>query len=307
MAELQNEFSWSQTRGEKLRTCARAYYWQYYGKWNGWRGDAPDEARRAYRLSKMSNLDLFAGSVVHEVAENVLRSARGGREPIPEEEAREDARRRLNEGWKQSRERRYLADPKAALNLFEHYYQMPIGTADVDRIREKVFRCVENLYRSEALSFLRAIPEKDWLAVEALGHFHVDGVKIYAKPDVAVRDAKSGTIFLFDWKTGKESASNDVQLAGYALYAVEEFEAEPGNIETVLVYLREGTVKSSTPDAALLDGARETIRASIADMRALLADGARNIARKEDFAMTPDRRTCRSCFFRELCFPDGLK
>lgn len=306
MAELVNEFSWSQTRAEKLKSCPRAYFWQYYGKWNGWRADAPEEARRAYRLSKMSNLDLFAGSVVHEVAENVLRSARAGRE-IPVEEAREDARRRLNEGWRQSRERRYLADPKSAVNLFEHYYQMPLGAADVDRIRDKVFRCVENLYRSEALSFLRAIPEKDWLAVEALGHFHVDGVRIYAKPDVAVRDAKSGVFFLFDWKTGKESAANDVQLAGYALYAVESWKAPPGSIETVLVYLKEGTVKSTTPDDALLAGARETIRASIGEMRALLADAARNVARKEDFPMTSDRRTCRSCFFRELCFPDGLK
>lgn len=306
MAELVNEFSWSQTRAEKLKSCPRAYFWQYYGKWNGWRSDAPEEARLAYRLSKMSNLDLFAGSVVHEVAENVLRSARAGRE-IPVEEAREDARRRLNEGWKQSRERRYLADPKSAVNLFEHYYQMPLVAADVDRIRGKVFRCVENLYRSEALSFLRAIPEKDWLAVEALGHFHVDGVKVYAKPDVAVRDAKSGVFFLFDWKTGKESAANDVQLAGYALYAVESWMAPPGSIETVLVYLKEGTVKSTTPDDALLAGARETIRASIGEMRALLADAARNVARKEDFPMTSDRRTCRSCFFRELCFPDGLK
>ena len=83
--------------------------------------------------------------------------------------------------------------------------------------------------------------------------------------------------------------------------------APVSELHNVIVYLKEGTVKSSTPDAALLDGARETIRASIADMRALLADSARNIARKEDFAMTPDRRACRSCFFRELCFPDGLK
>lgn len=306
MGELLNEFSWSQTRSEKLKSCPRAYYWQYYGKWNGWRSDAPEDARRAYRLSKMSNLDLFAGSVVHEVAENVLHAARSGRD-IPVDEAREDARRRLNVGWQQSRERRYLTDPKSAVNLFEHYYQTPLGPSDVDRIRDKVFRCVENLYRSEALSFLRAIPEKDWLAVESLGHFLVDGVKVYAKPDVAVRDVATGTYFLFDWKTGKESASNDVQLAGYALYAVSTWKAAPGSIETVLVYLKEGTVKSTTPDDALLGSARETIRASIADMRALLADAAKNVARKDDFPMTTDRRACRNCFFRELCFPDGLK
>ncbi len=303
MAELRNEFSWSQTRSEKLKTCPRAYYWQYYGKWNGWKGDAPAEARLAYRLSKMTNLDLFAGSVVHEVTENVLRTARDG-EPPPLEVAREDARRRLNEGWTSSRERRYLVDPKAAVNLFEHYYQAPVGPSDIERIREKVFRCVENLYSSEALSFLRKIPPRDWLAVEALGHFHLDGVKVYAKPDVAVREG--GTVFLFDWKSGKAAAQNDVQLAGYALFAIESYGAEPGSIETVLVYLKDGTVKSTTPDAALLDSARESIRESIKAMKGLLADAERNVARKEDFEMTSDRRTCRACFFRELCFPDGL-
>ena len=305
MADLVNEFSWSQTRSEKLKGCPRAYYWQYYGKWNGWRSDAPEEARRAYRLSKMTNLDLFAGSVVHEVAENVLLGARSGRETTPDA-AREDARRRLNEGWKQSRERRYLTDPKSAVNLFEHYYQAPLGSQDVDRIREKVFRCVDNFFRSEALSFLRGVTAENWLAVESLGHFHVDGVKVYAKPDVAVRDAATGTIFLFDWKTGKESASNDVQLAGYALYALETYGAKAGEVETVLVYLKEATIKSWTPDEATLAAARDAIRASVAEMRGLLADVAKNVARKEDFAMTSDRRTCRSCFFRELCFPEGL-
>ena len=73
------DFSWSQSRRSTFRECPRKYYWQYYGSHNGWLDEATDEARRAWRLKKITNLYMVLGTIVHELAaDTILRAARRG-------------------------------------------------------------------------------------------------------------------------------------------------------------------------------------------------------------------------------------
>ena len=79
MGKLINRFSWSPSRDRLYRNCARAYYFNYYGSWGGWERDAPAPARLAYRLKQMTNLPMFAGTVVHDVIKGSIARIRGGK------------------------------------------------------------------------------------------------------------------------------------------------------------------------------------------------------------------------------------
>ena len=54
-------------------------------------------------------------------------------------------------------------------------------------------------------------------------------------------------------------------------------------------------------DEASLEGCRNLMRGSIAEMRGVLADRERNLARVEDFPQIEDRDACGRCPFRRPC------
>jgi pyruvate-formate lyase-activating enzyme len=112
-------------------------------------------------------------------------------------------------------------------------------------------------------------------------------------------------VVIVDWKTGRaEGRFNDVQLAGYALSAVERgWVASPEEIETELAYLVIPRYRRRSVDAKRVEAARHFIRKSAGNMKALLLDPLANLARLEDFPMIEKPRVCRRCNFRRLCFP----
>ncbi len=72
MADFKNEFSWSASRARLFRTCPRAYYYNYYGYWDGWSYRADDKTKLIYRLKKLQSMVLWAGSTVHDILEDIL-------------------------------------------------------------------------------------------------------------------------------------------------------------------------------------------------------------------------------------------
>src|SRR5437867_1167185 len=76
MDQIQNEFSWSKSRHEKLSECPRAYYYQYYGSWGGWEAPNGSPARELYVLKKLSSRFQWAGSLVHDALRSMLTRAK---------------------------------------------------------------------------------------------------------------------------------------------------------------------------------------------------------------------------------------
>ena len=62
---MAHEFSWSVSRHDTFNSCRRKYFYSYYL--------APDDPE-IHRLKKLSALPLWAGSVVHEIIENFLKT-----------------------------------------------------------------------------------------------------------------------------------------------------------------------------------------------------------------------------------------
>jgi CRISPR/Cas system-associated exonuclease Cas4 (RecB family) len=122
--------------------------------------------------------------------------------------------------------------------------------------------------------------------------------------DLAYRRPEGGVVIV-DWKTGRaEGRFNEVQLAGYALYATQQgWVGDPEEIETELAYLAVPRHARRRVDGRTIDQARAFIGKSAARMKALLADPQANVARLVDFPMDDRPQLCRRCNFRRLCFP----
>jgi CRISPR/Cas system-associated exonuclease Cas4 (RecB family) len=283
-------FAWSISRHDSFHSCRRRYFYAYYV--------APEDPE-VKRLKRLSALPLWAGSVVHETIEEILKT----RESMPSETEQEAIVRaavhsRMLTDWRASE----AASPD--FRLFEHEYGTPVEPEDKKIVVGIVMRSLRNFFRSQVLQEAFAVGRAQWLTVEDLASFHVGDVEVLLRMDLAFRD-REGRVVIVDWKTGRnEGRFSEVQLAGYALYAAERgWVASPEELRTELAYLAVPRYVRRTVDARKLEHARRFILKSAGNMKSLLLDPLANQGRLEDFPMIDRPNRCRRCNFRKLCFP----
>ena len=283
-------FSWSASRHDTFASCRRRYYYSYY---------ASVEDEEIKRLKKLSALPLWAGSVVHDTIEWFLKK----HDEIPPREEQDALIRRvvhtgMLSDWRESE----LGSLR--FRLFEHEYEVPVEQEDKRLAVNTVMRSLRNFFRSRTLRQAMDAGRDRWLALEDLVSFHVDDVEVLLRMDLAFRD-RDGRVVIVDWKTGRrEGKFNEIQVAGYALYATEQGWVDSAEeIETELNYLVIPRATRRHVDQRKVDHARNFIRKSSRTMRELLYDPEENLARLEDFPMIDRPRYCRRCNFRKLCFP----
>ena len=290
---MAHEFSWSVSRHDTFNACRRKYFYSYYL--------APYDPE-VHRLKKLSALPLWAGSVVHETIEGFLKS----RDTLPSPEEQQAiihaaVHERLLGDWRDSE--------KASLRfrLFEHEYATPVEAEDKKIVVGTVMRSLRNFFRSPVLQEALGVGRSSWLTVEDLVSFEVGGVPVFLRMDLAFRDG-NGQVVIVDWKTGRgEGRFNEIQLAGYALYAARQgWVASAEEIQTELAYLAIPRYVRRRVDARKLDHARAFIEKSASRMKGLLVDPALNLGRLEDFAMVDRPQMCRRCNYRRLCFPPAV-
>lgn len=284
------DFSWSVSRHDSFSTCRRRYFYSYYAS----QGDA-----EIHRLKKLSALPLWAGSVVHETIEAFLKERDTAPTDIEAEAiVRAAVHGRMLSDWKDSEA------GSLRFRLFEHEYETPVEPEDKKIVVGIVMRSLRNFFKSPTFAAAVAVGRERWLTVEDLVSFEVEGVTVFLRMDLAYRDAE-GRVVIVDWKTGRgEGRFNEVQMAGYALFAAHQgWAASPGEIVTELAYLAIPRYVRRSIDASRLDEARAFIVKSAGAMKALLLDPVQNLARLEDFPMIERPYICRRCNFRRLCFP----
>jgi hypothetical protein len=291
-------FSWSVSRHDCFETCRRRYFYSYYAA-----GEDPE----IHRLKKLSALPLWAGNVVHETIETFLKE-RGTAPSEVEAEAvvKAAVHGRMLADWRDSEA------GSLRFRLFEHEYQTPVEAEDKKIVVGIVMRSLRNFFKSPTFAAALEAGRERWLTVEDLVSFDVEGVTVFLRMDLAYRDPEDRVVIV-DWKTGRgEGRFNEIQMAGYALYAARQgWAPSPEGIQTELAYLAVPRYVRRSVDAKRLDEARVFIVKSARRMKALLFDPLANVARLEDFPMIDRPRVCQRCNFRGLCFPrapsaDGL-
>jgi hypothetical protein len=282
-------FSWSASRHDTFASCRRRYYYAYY---------AAFEDEEVRRLKKLSALPLWAGSVVHDTIERFLRE----NDAAPGPEAEESLVRRAVHGtmvsdWRES-------EAGGRFRLFEHEYGVPVAQEDKRIAVNVVMRSLRAFFRSQALARVMALGRERRLALEDLVSFAVGGTEVLLRMDLAYRES-DGRVVIVDWTTGRgEGRFNEVQVAGYALYAVEQgWVSDPEEITTELDYLVVPKTVRRSVTRQKIEAARRFIERSARDMKALLVDPEANVGRLEDFPRVDRPQLCRRCNFRRLCFP----
>ncbi len=286
---MASPFSWSASRHDTFASCRRRYFYAYY---------AAIEDQEVRRLKKLSALPLWAGSVVHDAIEGFLRE----HDAVPGPEAQEAFIRQAVHGtmvsdWRES-------EAGGRFRLFEHEYGVPVAQEDKRIAVNVVMRSLRAFFRCEALARVMALGRERRLALEDLVSFPVGDTEVLLRMDLAYRES-DGRVVIVDWKTGRgEGRFNEVQVAGYALYAAEQgWVEDPGQITTELDYLVVPKVVRRSVTQQKIEAARRFIERSARDMRALLVDPEANVGRLEDFPQVDRPQLCRRCNFRRLCFP----
>jgi CRISPR/Cas system-associated exonuclease Cas4 (RecB family) len=193
---------------------------------------------------------------------------------------------------------------RKALGLVEHEYAMEIADAEWKRNWEHAERCLRAFYEAPIREEILATPPERWLPIDDMASFFFEGTKVYVAPDFAFRDAE-GRLRILDWKTGRRREKDREQVRGYALFAAHTWDAHPEEIRGELHYLAEGTVDTVDVDPRAIEAFVDRMRASIAEMKAALADPERNLAEEASFPPVSEARVCRWCNFRRLC--DGAR
>lgn len=298
VGRLQNELSWSRSRDSLFRTCGRKYWYNYYGSWNGWDWSADERTKRIYQLKKLKSRWMWAGTVVHDTVEGALLRLRDGELP-PEETAQDVALHRLRDDYRRGRTGQW--GRKGTTDLFELWYEEDLPDEEWQTIRDHVRSCLTAFYASPFPAELAALPAEAWLSVEGMESFDFEGTKVWVVPDLAYRRA-DGTVCIVDWKTGRWTDEPDpVQLTCYALYATREWGAAADAVLTIEYNLGLGQGHERRIDAARLAEVQESMRVSIAAMKAALRDPARNVADEDAFARTDNLSECVRCPYKADC------
>lgn len=301
MAELKNEFSWSKSRADTFTSCPRQYFYHYYGSWGGWDAKADPKARTLYVLKQLQTRQQWMGATVHNCLRWILTELRIKGAAPDEEAALRALGRRLNVDFQASGEGLYWENPKKACGLLEHEYDdLEVGDEVWSALFEKALALVATFYRSEIFQTLAQLSSRDWLELEDLCSFDVDGVKVWVQLDCAFRAGND--IRVIDWKTGKaDSDGHRSQLVLYAYYASQRWQTPLNRIEAAEYNLSADTWlahRFAEEDVAALCA---HISDSANAMKALLDDAALNLATEDRFPLAESAKPCRTCPFRRVC------
>ncbi|NLE74367.1 MAG: PD-(D/E)XK nuclease family protein [Actinobacteria bacterium] len=288
------------SRQRLLDQCPRAYFFRYYAGWNGWLVQAPRRSRIAYRLSKLTGLDAVFGQEMDRRAREIEWAAREGR-PLPgpkELEAR--TRATLNAVWVSSKDRSVFEESPKSTIMLRSVYMSEDAEPDISRVKNKISPCIEALLSLDHWDRLSMCWREGSVTIPDFAHFFLNGVKVFAAADLAY--VHEGTLYVMDWKTGKESEDDDTQvlISTYSLRENDEvFRGLP--VQATVHYLARGqSLRVQIPDDEQAQ-VEAVVEEGVLRMRRYLRDPEGNIPLdEEDF---PQRETglCRYCNFMLLC------
>ncbi len=312
---IHRKLSWSHSRALLFEECPRKYYWRYYAPYGG---NAPWETANRemlYLLGRLTNVPMLVGSIVHTLARDALRSARGGHrwaEGTFAASAQALLKKALNASRKAAGHPP-RGEGKDTAVLAAHHYGQPFGPQELQAAMERAAFYGRKLYEHPA--FQRALENPaGLLAIDSYGRLTLLDVPVLAVPDL-VQQEQDGSLRVIDWKTGNGVAGRlDTyarQLAGYALYARQQWGVEADQITCEIAVLQDGSTVSVPVTEETLRQTEGRIAASILEMQSRLRDLEQNQAHREDFPMRPGSVVssgiaptgCQWCAYKSVCFP----
>jgi CRISPR/Cas system-associated exonuclease Cas4 (RecB family) len=216
-------------------------------------------------------------------------------------------RKALNRAFWDSKNKQeeWYEQPSDINMLHEMYYDGELPKQKIEEYRERMTVIANHLLSSQ--TFMDIFDGKGkrikLISSERFRLFEMEGVKVWVVLDLVFQDLESGKFVVVDFKTGKPSSSDKVQLLLYALFLKVAFHL-PGldQIELRNEYLATGKHASFTPRQTDLEYVQSLIQTSVKEMKAYLRVPEQNVPLDmERFEQTKNRAICRRCAFQELC------
>lgn len=296
--------AWSYSKRTVLEQCTRKYYYSYFG---GNKRLAKDDENKEtiVMLKRLQNRYERVGQILHLVIGAYLRNSQKGNSW--------NADRLKN--WASEifeKDVAYSQDPSSmdisndkyppAL-LAEFYYELPDARELCLQVKKRLIQALDTFLNSEAVSQYRrggshvdAIIEKPFTITENLA------CKTEGRIDLAYFSENRFTIV--DWKLGEEDNAGDdsLQLAVYALWAVQTYGYKPRSIRVCKIFLGSEKVVDFGCDDEVLAVARARILQDAERM--LLLDRYGKDANANAFTPSAQKAVCRLCSFMKVC-PEG--
>ena len=298
---LQNRLSWSKSRDRMFQECPRKYYYQYYGAWGGWERTADPRTRELYVLKNLETRHIWAGDKVHKAVSQVLETIRNGMPVPPAEGLVRRTVESMRADFRDSKAGLFWEQPKHKRGFFEHAYDLQLDDEKWKEVADHVELCIRTFLDSGILKAIQTVPAEDWLEVEELKTFELNGVQVYVQLDFACR--REPGIVIYDWKSGRSHRDEEtsLQFACYALYAMETWNVDAGNVCATEFNLARNEVKEHTVTEDVVQHVRHYVLESIGEMQGLLDDLEKNQASEETFPLADDAQVCKYCNFRKVC------
>ena len=310
MGNFKNRFAYSVSRANTLKTCPRQYYLSYYGHWNGWLGGASKIRRETYRLKQLTGLKAWAGNLVHQEIEAILRDALNNQEYNLEKSIDRMGKRAKIQFNISERRAKNPRSPAKDFGLKEHEY----GTIEKEDKRdawEIAKSCMHVFFEMDYIDRVVAAGKDNILSIDSFSTFPVridsdTEVPVFSMPDLAFRE--NGGVTITDWKTGKEKDEYEDQVALYSLYAKRYWKVDPTNVQCELVYLRTGNIidKKATPE--WIQAAEDRIRLEAREMMGMLVnmDPEKNEALPATKFPPKKNPLCSWCNYERICGVDDI-
>lgn len=279
---------WSTSRYEKFKLCKRQYFYEYYGKYD-------KEYPTINKLKKLTSIPLSKGAIVHNVIKILLERLLKSEQEIDEGRFLEFSKTLTN---------RYCEEK----TFFEEYYK-EVLKVNPDKLYKDIKKYLTNFIKSKRLKWIKteAIKNKENWVIEppGYGEFRVLDMKLYCKVDFLF--PIDDNYYIIDWKTGKlDNIKHKKQLLGYALWASYNFKINPESIIPIIAYLRPiyKEIKMKFNESDIKDFINE-IKEETEEMYSLCKNIEENIPKdKEEFIKKENKKICKYCNYKEVCFKD---
>ncbi|WP_129408016.1 PD-(D/E)XK nuclease family protein [Marinitoga lauensis] len=295
------EKSWSFSKDKLLNRCPRAYFYSKFLMWGGWELDAPERKRKAYRLTKLTTIEQYLGTLIHGYIANNITALKSEDIKTALEYVGKEFNRAVIASYKLREE--WERNPKNYIMFYSVYYKnrnLFEGNLGME-IKRKAKTLLQNYYNSKTLKDIQdgiRIIEID--RENNFTSFFVDNYKIYSIVDFMYE--KNGNIYIVDWKTGKRSVDDEFQLKLYALYAYKNYNIDLNNVYLINEYLYEGDFEERKYSKDELLEVENYIKERIEIMEHYLKDKEKNIPQDEMFfPARPSKYNCKWCNFKEIC------
>ena len=291
-SSLPPSFHWSPARHLWFRQCLRAYVLRYYVAPAGRSPDAAPRRKEVYALSGLVLREAWARKHLLRVALSFI-AGEAGR---PEETLRES----LRADFRASRQGGHRLSPKSTGGLFEHEYGLRVPD---EAWKELVERTVQDLAAFCATEYARALREASAGAAWPAGaaeRVDLGGLPVEVRAWGWTRDGAGVQVHAWRVETD-DGALRAMERTALAALAMQQARAGLEKVALVEYPFPNGPPAVVPLTAEAWEEGRELIHDSADEMRFLLADPDRDVAREDDFECTEGETACHTCPFLKVC------